>query len=478
MSADEPVADAETAEPAESTDAAEPGIYDPVHSESEMREMIEETGYDAELGMALARDAQQVVRGELSEEAFFERHHEAVVEEFGADERVLEDLEQDPRDPDAGDGGASDGTIDGDAGNGDVGSDASGVSEFFDRLAGVDPDEDQSRREVMKKSGVVAGALGLGALGTAEQYGALPSQDEPAEEEDGDVQWGMVIDLDRCDGCLGCVRACRDENGWSRGANWMYVLAYEDDYRGGHSYEGGEDYLVRPCQHCSNAPCEKVCPVEARHTRTEDGLVLTDYDICIGCRYCQVACPYGVNYFEWGEPEVPLEDIPDDHTHDERGRWVDGRNPKGTMGKCTMCPTRQDDPERRGTVACGVACDDMGMRAIHFGDLNDPESRPNEYLRQRREQETGRKPGEDTTVDELMHTSTDQGDISTFRLLEEMGTEPNVIYVGNEPGPNAEQVSGPVSYEAIGSADARKDVTDRGAAANRETVRWDGGDER
>ena len=271
----------------------------------------------------------------------------------------------------------------------------------------------------------------------------------------------MVIDLDRCDGCLGCVSACREENNWSRGANWMYVMAYEDDGR------EGEDYLVRPCQHCSNAPCEKVCPVEARHTREKDGLVLTDYDACIGCRYCQVSCPYGVNYFQWGEPETPDEEIDDDHVYDDRGMAVDSRPPKGVMGKCTMCPTRQDDPERRGTVACMDACDDMGMRAIHFGDLNDPESRPNEYLRNRRKIETGRRPGPETTAEDIHHTSTSEGDVSTFKLLEAKGTDPNVIYVGDEPGPNAEQVEGPVSYNRVhGTVDRRKDVLDRGAAAN------------
>jgi len=85
----------------------------------------------------------------------------------------------------------------------------------------------------------------------------------------------------------------------------MYVLAFEDgnvESPEPDNYESVHDFnfLVRPCQHCTDAPCEKVCPTTARHTRDRGGLVLTDYEVCIGCRYCQVACPYGVNYFQWG----------------------------------------------------------------------------------------------------------------------------------------------------------------------------------
>ena len=176
--------------------------------------------------------------------------------------------------------------------------------------------------------------------------------------------------------------------------------------------------------------------------------MLTDYDICIGCRYCQVACPYGVNYFQWGEPDVPLEDVPDDHTHDERGRWVDSRPEKGMMGKCTMCPTRQDGlmgEEKVGTTACEEAC---AMDAIHFGDMNDPESAPNQHLEAYREQHPN---------DQSDFPDRPEDTVGTFRLLEELGTDPNVVYVGNEPGRNAEQVEGPVSYEDMGIVDNRKE---------------------
>ncbi|MCH7659070.1 MAG: 4Fe-4S dicluster domain-containing protein [Euryarchaeota archaeon] len=415
--------------------------YDFSEDEERMRGILDETEYDTELGVALAKDAQKLIAGELSEAEFAARHHEAIIEEFETDERPLEAL------------------ADGDLEEVDDDTDRKGLK---DALSGFDPDDEQSRREVLKKSGAVAGVLSLGAWGTAESMAGGDDEEESgvaaADEDEEGRQMGMVIDLERCDGCIGCVDACREENNWSSGANWMYVLAYEDEGR------DDEDFLIRPCQHCTNAPCDKVCPVNARHTREEDGLVLTDYDICIGCRYCQVACPYGVNYFQWGDPGEGMEAMSDEHRYDDRGRHVDGVPLKGTMGKCTFCPTRQDDPETRGSVACMEACDAMGMGAIHFGDLNDPESRPNQYLEERRAEV--RTNGPHTDEDGVSpHSSTEEDDISTFKLLEDKGTDPNVIYIGNEPGPNAQQVDGPVSYEGRVGADRRKDVLDEGADA-------------
>ncbi|MDZ7731548.1 MAG: 4Fe-4S dicluster domain-containing protein [Natrialbaceae archaeon] len=305
----------------------------------------------------------------------------------------------------------------------------------------------------------------------------------------------MVIDLERCDGCLSCVTGCIDENDTSTGANWMYVLTYEDEKT------EQENFLVRPCQHCTNAPCEKVCPVRARHTRDKDGIVLTNYETCIGCRYCQVACPYGVNYFQWGNPDVPESEMmktdtsldelramgeeervahlneEGDHTVDHRGWWVDSRPPKGTMGKCTFCPSRQDGvqgEEMVGRTACMDACDETGSNAIHFGDLKDPDSRPNRLLRQRAELAESREvaTSDDPQEDRITGSATAEGELSAFKLLEDIGTKPNVTYLGNQPGPEAEQVEGPVSYDVLQSSDGRevtdrrKNHTDLGAAAN------------
>jgi molybdopterin-containing oxidoreductase family iron-sulfur binding subunit len=181
--------------------------------------------------------------------------------------------------------------------------------------------------------------------------------------------------------------------------------------------------------HCSNPPCVKVCPVRARHKRENDGLVLTDYNLCIGCRYCLVTCPYGVNYFQWDEPP------PRNHggvmtTLDYRGRWVIGNPPKGVMGKCDFCPERLDDG--RGDVVCELTCP---HGVIKFGDMNDPNSRPNQYLAQKKKEKGV--------------------ELNTFRLLEEHGTRPNVLYIGQKPSRSARPVDGPVTYADWGMVEKR-----------------------
>ncbi len=448
--------------------------------EDQMREELEETEFDADLGMEMARDAQRLVAGEITEEEFYAEYHDDMEEEFDVDERpVFDDID-------------------------DVDLDHVEDESMLETLADVDVEnEDVSRREMMKKMGAGAAFLGYGA------YATYDNQDDdehipedirgirPADEDTREHRWGMVIDLERCDGCLACVTGCINENGTSTGANWMYVFTYEDEET------DQENFLVRPCQHCSNAPCAKVCPVRARHTREKDGLVLTDYETCIGCRYCQVACPYGVNYFQWGQPDVPMEDIMhleerpedvqamdfderqealsevNDHVYDEDGKWVDSRPPQGVMGKCTMCPSRQDDhtENEKGTVACMDACDEAGMSAIHFGDMDDPDSRPNQYLEKRKDIEESPEEKNERFEDPEdyedppapHHTS----QLSTFKLLEDLNTQPNITYIGNEPSEEAEQVEGPVPYDDLSNdwgvevKDNRKEQLDYGAQANR-----------
>ena len=443
--------------------------------ESEMREMLDDTEYDTELGMQMAEDSMRLIQGEISEAEFHEKYNDAVVEEFDVDDRptveAYEAQQQEAEEHDS------------------IFKKLTGEEGIVDQLSNVDTEMNQSRRDTMKKMGAGAAALGLGGVASAssgdpkdDEYGAEPVSDTSRSG----VQMGMVIDLERCDGCLECVTGCIEENQTSSGANWMYVLTYEDENT------EQENFLVRPCQHCTNAPCEKVCPVRARHTRSKDGLVLTNYETCIGCRYCQVACPYGVNYFQWGEPDVPYEELPgsendhdelkemsfeerqqtltdsNDHIHDERGQWNDMRPAQGTMGKCTYCPSRQDGhqgEEKVGTVACMEACDAAGMSAIHFGDMNDPDSRPQQYLRQRAEESLENEDGEanNVDIDEDWATSNTPwgGKLSAFKLLEDLGTDPNVVYLGNEPGPEAEQVEGPVRYDQIGVEDNRKNELDR-----------------
>ena len=494
--------------------------------ESQLTAMLDETEYDTELGLDMARDAQRLVAGELTEAEFHEKYHEQVLAEFGEDERPTAEAYEEAQ---AADGGG-----------------------LLDAIASLgEGDSEQGRREVMKKMGAGGAFLGLGALATAEDHVGDDGIASASHDGHEGVQWGMTIDLEVCDGCLTCVTACSEENNLDQGVNWMYVLAYEDDTVSVPDDPGIRDYpyLVRPCQHCTDAPCEKVCPTTARHTRAKDGLVLTDYDICIGCRYCQVACPYGVNYFQWGEPDVSEGAIAaqseemghdGDHIRDERGRRVDSRAPRGVMSKCTFCPTRQDGymgDDMVGTTACMQACP---PGAIQFGDVNDPSSDASiyaEYPALGRAIEhlfgTARNvPSvddveaelDDAEIQDVVDTfEVDYGDLSalvsivvltdeieydedsprirsfaadiedarelvaafedagidfeddevrsvlrlgdmevddaetalesaygtaesSFKLLEEIGTNPNINYIGHEPGPSAEQVDHYIAY--------------------------------
>ena len=232
------------------------------------------------------------------------------------------------------------------------------------------------------------------------------------------AKYGMVIDLDRCIGCRACMEACKVENSTPESSQWMYVFRLEE----GEFPETRTSFLPRPCQHCDNAPCVKVCPVGARFKR-EDGIVLTDYERCIGCRYCEVACPYGVNFFNWKDPDDAYYF---DKWTDEEGRTSSGqavppwRNPelqlvhgqeerhtaggghlKGVVEKCTFCVQRV---EKGLTTACAATCP---TEAIIFGDLADPESAVSRAREGRGE----------------------------HRLLEELGTKPSVFYVGGSPPP-------------------------------------------
>ena len=221
-------------------------------------------------------------------------------------------------------------------------------------------------------------------------------------------RYAMVIDLDRCTGCRACMEACKVENNTPRGNFWMHVFRFEEgEFPRTHIW-----FMPRPCMHCDNAPCVKVCPVGARFKR-EDGLVATDTDRCIGCRYCEVACPYGVNYFNWKSPkknyylnwgdngETPPYKNPDlDNRYGkEKRRTAGGGHYKGVIEKCTFCIHRV---ERNQVPACVANCP---IFALHFGDLDDPNSIVSRLLQ--------KKPH--------------------FRLLEEAGTEPRVFYTGGHP---------------------------------------------
>ncbi len=169
------------------------------------------------------------------------------------------------------------------------------------------------------------------------------------------VRWGMLVDTTKCTpGCNACVTACQTENGLPTqpgptDAQWIRKIEIKEIKTGkAHS-------LPVMCQHCAEPPCVDVCPTGASFKRA-DGIVLVDKHICIGCRYCMMACPYKARSFIHEPVTNQKPDVP-------RGM--------GTVESCTMCVHKVDKGEN---PACMTACAAAGYGAIVFGDLNDPNS--------------------------------------------------------------------------------------------------------
>ena len=214
------------------------------------------------------------------------------------------------------------------------------------------------------------------------------------------ARWGMVINLNKCIGCYACMLACKQEHFLPPGVFWGRVLVGE---LGKYPAVRKQVYPVL-CNHCEEAACVDVCPTGAT-TKREDGIVIVDYDKCVGCRYCVMACPYQqrtfygddtVEYFpgqgltEWeiiGKELYPLQ--------------------KGTVVKCNFCLERIEKGSREGlrpgvdraaTPACVNACP---AKARYFGDLEDSSSEVSRLISERK----------------------------AFQLGVEFGTKPSVYYV-------------------------------------------------
>ncbi len=191
------------------------------------------------------------------------------------------------------------------------------------------------------------------------------------------AKFAMVIDLGLCIGCRRCSYACKLENNVPDAINPPYIMVLETRYKPGqvideklpvkgHTNGNGllytklrKDRMYMPvqCNHCDDPPCTKVCPTKATF-KSPDGIVMMDYNKCIGCRYCMAACPYNARRFNWSKPEIPADKV---------NPLVPIRT-DGVVEKCTFCVHRT----RRGrTTRCVEACPN---KARTFGNLNDPDS--------------------------------------------------------------------------------------------------------
>lgn len=208
------------------------------------------------------------------------------------------------------------------------------------------------------------------------------------------VKWAMVIDLKKCVGCDTCTVSCKAENRTPPGISYNVVMeTLEGDFPNIHTIN-----LPRPCMQCDRPSCVQVCPTRATY-KMENGIVAIDNDRCIGCRYCIVACPYGARSFDFGdsyeEEMVGFNDVTSPEYGMERGERKKGKTPIGTVRKCSFCFHRL---ERGEEPACVETC--IGD-ARFFGDINDPNS----------------------VVSKLAASP------RAFRLKEELGNQPSVIYL-------------------------------------------------
>lgn len=198
------------------------------------------------------------------------------------------------------------------------------------------------------------------------------------------VHWGYALNLNHCNGNRRCVEACARENNLPNDPEIRYIRVLELDNGSQHLETGttaydheqvpkeGKYYLPVQCHQCRNAPCVRACPTKATW-QEPDGIVVVDYDWCIGCRYCQAACPYHARRFNWVEPAIEPDRI-----NPNQGYLSNRIRPVGVIEKCTFCLHRT----RKGRYpACFEVCP-TGARK--FGNLADPNSEVRQIIATKR----------------------------------------------------------------------------------------------
>jgi molybdopterin-containing oxidoreductase family iron-sulfur binding subunit len=219
---------------------------------------------------------------------------------------------------------------------------------------------------------------------------ATPVSVEEARKGIPGKKFVMIIDLARCRNARKCSTKCAEMHGLPPEDEWIKIFLMQD------SDDTAPYWFPKPCFHCNQPPCVKVCPVGATYKRT-DGIVLVDNERCIGCKFCMTACPYSSRVFQWRDVEVTPE-----MENAKYSPETSVPSKVGTVGKCDFCP----DMARQGKLPdCVTGCPNG---AIYFGDKNeDIVSNGTESQR----------------FSELVH------DRAGYHFMAELGTEPNVYYL-------------------------------------------------
>jgi len=220
-----------------------------------------------------------------------------------------------------------------------------------------------TRRELLAGTGAALGAAALNGPAARSALGAVAGSGIP--------QWGIAVDLARCEnkaGCRACIDTCHATHRVPAMADphhaikWLwkepFPRVFPEQVHGWEDKSRLQAPVLVLCNHCRQSPCTRVCPTGATWRR-RDGVVAMDEHRCIGCRYCMAACPYGSRSFNWEEPH------PSPHN---------GNYPKRTAGvveKCTLCVERIDGGQ---IPLCVEACQAAGASALTFGNLEDSSS--------------------------------------------------------------------------------------------------------
>ncbi len=203
-------------------------------------------------------------------------------------------------------------------------------------------------------------------------------------------KWVMVIDLSRCKNARKCQSACNKAHALTGPNQWLKVYEMQDNE------ESSPYWMPKPCLHCDNPPCTKVCPVDATFKR-EDGIVAIDNERCIGCRFCMAACPYSTRVFNWEEPKQPIHIATGEHTC-----ATSQPRKKGVVEKCDFCPHML---EQGKLPHCVTACPNG---VFFMGDENE---------------DTVTNGSETFALSQLLR------DKAGYRYMEDLGTKPRVYYL-------------------------------------------------